>query len=301
MMMWVVLIVLAATTAVATVILMVYRRQIGKICRQLEFLEGHRTNMRIAGALPFHELNRLTDDINQAIDKSRQVEREAQQNESQLKEAIANLSHDIRTPLTSMDGYFQLLLQAESEEEREHYLAVIRSRLASLTDMLEELFTYTKLQNESYQLKMEDTDLGKLLLDTIFSFYDEFQRKSIEPRLDLCEERIIVRGNPEAIRRTLQNVIKNCLEHGGREISMEFCVKDGQAVFRCSNSVEDAGEVDVDKVFDRFYKADPARRGASAGLGLAIAKGLVEKMGGTIGARMDGNVFTVEIGFEIKG
>lgn len=104
-----------------------------------------------------------------------------------MKETITNLSHDIRTPLTSLDGYFQLLSQSESEEEQQHYIAVIQSRIISLKDMLEELFTYTKLQNESYEIALEPVDFGKCVFDTVFSFYDEFQKKGIKPEIDFCE------------------------------------------------------------------------------------------------------------------
>lgn len=137
-----------------------------------------------------------------------------------------------------MDGYFQLLTQSQSEEERQHYIAVIQSRIVSLKDMLEELFTYTKLQNETYELEIEPLDFGKSVFDTVFSFYDEFQRKGIEPQIDFCDGHLPILGNPEAIRRALQNIIKNALEHGQKQISFSLSVRDKQAVFRCRNDVK---------------------------------------------------------------
>ena len=100
-----------------------------------------------------------------------------------IKETVTNLSHDIRTPLTSLDGYFQLLSQAETPEEREHYIAVIRERISSLKWMPEELFTFTRLQDESYDLSLEQMDFGKCVYDTAFSFYDDFQRKGVRPEI----------------------------------------------------------------------------------------------------------------------
>ena len=118
--------IIATAVAVITIfIFFAYRRQVQKTCRQLAFLKNHQTNLRLTSDLPFHELNELVDGINDILDLSREIKKTAQQSEDSLKETITNLSHDIRTPLTSMDGYFQLLTQSQSEEERQHYIAVI--------------------------------------------------------------------------------------------------------------------------------------------------------------------------------
>ncbi len=293
---------IAATVAVIIVmgILISYRRQVKKICRQLAFLKEHQTNLRINAGLPFSELNELIDGINDTLDLSRKIQKESQQSENSLKETITNLSHDIRTPLTSMDGYFQLLAQSDSEEERQHYIDVIQSRITSLKDMLEELFTYTKLQNESYEMALESLDFGKCVFDTVFSFYDEFQKKGIEPQIDFCEGHIAVIGNHEAIRRALQNIIKNSLEHGQKKIVFELHRNNCQAIFRCMNDVESPNKIDMTQVFSRFYKADNARSNTSTGLGLSIAKGLIEKMGGTIKADLNENIFVIEIRFSVQ-
>lgn len=288
---------IAATAAavIVTVILIAYRRQVKTTCRHLAFLKKHKTNLRLGLSLPFSELNELVDGINEIIDQAREVERATQHSEDSLKETITNLSHDIRTPLTSMDGYFQLLAQSESEEERRHYIAIIQSRIGSLKDMLEEMFTYTKLQNNNYELSMEQIDFGKCVFDTVFSFYDDFQKKGIEPELDFQDGRMLINGNEEAVRRMLQNIIKNALDYGGSKIKLELLKEDSYTIFRCSNDVENAEEIDMSKVFVRFYKADTARTHSSTGLGLSIAKGLAERMGGTVTASMTESIFTIEV------
>lgn len=140
----------AATVVAACslLILILYRRQVKKTCRQLAFLREHTTNLRLTGGLPFSEWEELVDGVNAILDQAREGRRTAQREEAALKEAITHLSHDIRTPLTSLDGYFQLLLQSPSAEEQQRYSAVIQSRIASLRDMLEELFTYARLQDK---------------------------------------------------------------------------------------------------------------------------------------------------------
>lgn len=290
---------ITATVAaiIAILILNAYRRQVKKTCRQLTFLKENQTNLHLTSELPFQELYDLIDSINDVMDLSREMQNNSRQSEDSLKETITNLSHDIRTPLTSLDGYFQLLSQSTSEEERQHYIEVIQSRIASLKDLLEELFTYTKLQNENYVLALEMLDFGKCVFDTVFSFYDEFQRKSIEPQIDFCEDRLPMLGNLEATRRALQNIIKNALEHGQKQIVFITKSEEEQVIFRCMNDVENLDEIDMTQVFSRFYKADSARSSTSTGLGLSIAKGLVEKMGGSITAEINENLFCVEIRF----
>lgn len=279
-----------------------YYRQIKKINRQLDFMNRHSTAMRVSGQCFLPETGILVDRINASVDKSRLAEKEAKDRENELKETIASLSHDIRTPLTSMDGYFQLLTDAGTEEVRQHYISVIKLRIESLNSILEELFMYTKLQSESYEIPLEETDFGRCVFDTVFSFYDEFQKRGIEADVDFCDERLMTRGNTEALARALQNVIKNALEHGRDRISMTLCREENggksRAVFICSNSVKDACDIDISKVFNRFYKADSARSSASTGLGLSIAKDLVEKTGGEIAASFQDGEFSIEIRYE---
>ena len=155
------------------------------------------------------------DGVNAILDQAREGRRTAQREEAALKEAITHLSHDIRTPLTSLDGYFQLLLQSPSAEEQQRYSAVIQSRIASLRDMLEELFTYARLQDKEAPLALEPVDFAACVYDTVFAFYEDFQAKGLTPQADFCDGHLWVQGNGEALRRTVQNLVKNALEHGG--------------------------------------------------------------------------------------
>lgn len=290
---------IAATAMVVVLILLLisYRRQVKKTCRQLEFHNSHKTNLRLTSSLPFSELNELIDCINNLIDLSQDVERTSQKSEADLKEAITSLAHDIRTPLTSMDGYLQLLSQSQSEDERNHYLAVIQSRISVLKEMLEKLFTYTKLQSEAYTLELKPLDFGKCVRDTVFTFYDEFQNKEIIPEISFCEKPLQIMGNEEALHRAIQNLIKNALEHGNTSISLGLTCEKSEVVFCCSNDVQNPNEIDISKVFTQFYKADSARTHSSTGLGLFIAKGLVERMNGKIIADLQNSLFMVEIRF----
>lgn len=288
-----------AAAVILTVILLHLRDQIKKTRQQLEFMTQNQTNMRLTSDLPAGEFNRLIDSVNDIVDTSRKIQISSVSAEKNLKDAITNISHDIRTPLTSMDGYFQLLAQSDSIREREHYISIIRGRIESLKDMLEELFTYTKLQSDAFELEMDKTDLTKSVLDTLFTFYDEFKQRGFEPDVDIEEKHLYIFGNAEAIRRTVQNLLKNALEHGGNAIGFSLKAEDTKAVFTCSNDVSDPDNIDMSQIFTRFYKADTARTQSSTGLGLAIAKGLTEKSDGQISAKLEGNTFSVTVSYAL--
>ena len=286
-------------SGVLAALLILYRRQIKKICRQLSFLKKHRTNLRLNSDLPFPELNELNGRINEVLDQSRHIRRCCRDSEEALKETITSLSHDIRTPLTSLDGYFQLLAQSSSEEERLRYTTVIQSRITSLNAMLEELFTYTKLQNDQYELPLEQLDFSRCVCDTLFAFYGDFKSAGIEPETDFGEQALPVQLNEEAVRRILQNIVKNALEHGKNSLSLQLHKEGGQAVFRCRNTVENPDEIDMDQVSRRLYTKDPARSPTSNALGPSIARELAERMGGTLSAALNGPIFTVGLCFPL--
>ncbi len=276
-----------------------YRRQVKNTCRHLAFMEKNKTNLRLRGELDFRELNELADSVNQLLDDSDRLKHEVLQSGQELKDAITSISHDIRTPLTSLDGYFHLLSEAQTDEEREQYISVIRGRIDTLSCMLEELFTYTKLQNEQYSITLSKIDIKKCVLDTLFSFYNDIEERGITPEIDICEERVSIIGNTEAMGRIVQNIVKNALEHGSGELRISFGRSDGNVVFVCENSVDSPESIDISQVFRRFYRSDEARTKSSTGLGLAIAKGLAEKQGGTLTADLDGNMFRITAKFPL--
>ena len=224
---------------------------------------------------------------------------EYRQKDERLKEAIANLSHDIRTPLTSLSGYFDLLCDCEEEQDEERYQQIIRERIRTLETMLEELFTYTKLQNDAYVLELQKENITKIVCDNILSFYQEIKKRKIEPDIRVEEDNVWIWGNQTAAARIIQNIIRNALLHGSGGLEIRAGRENRIYSFECSNTVENPEEIDVEQVFTRFYKSDSARQAVSTGLGLAITKELAERMGGTICARLEGNCFCIRVEFEI--
>lgn len=291
-------VILAAAVIVLIAALLKIRAQLRDINEQLDFLYEKDTNMLLAIDTNLADIGRLKRNINRFLVQGHLRRREAVKKEQMISDTYTNLSHDIRTPLTSLDGYFQLLREEDDEKQQEHYISIIQERITSLKDMLEELFMFTKLKNDSFKLELSNCCVSRLLKQTVFSYYDEWKKQGMEPEISLCDETVFILANTQALRRVFQNIIKNALVHGQKRIRIEMKKPDDEVCILISNDVENPGEIDVSKAFERFYKADEARSVSSSGLGLSIAKELVERMGGQIRAELDGNRFGVKITFE---
>lgn len=278
---------------------MYYRRQVLRLSRQMAFINENRTQMLLTSDINYQEFSLLIREINKRIVEINALQSEFYRKENEIKEMMANISHDIRTPLTSLDGYFQLLADAKTDEERERYITIIKTRIESLNDMLEELFTYTKLQNEGYEPEFSKINFSKTVFDACFSFYDEFSVKGIEPKIDFSKEQLFINANEEAMRRVIQNVIKNAVVHGAKEVSFSLNRVGERAVFACSNRMSENDNIDLNRIFTRFYKADEARTKSSSGLGLAIAHDFTLKLGGSISAEINEGFFTIRISFDV--
>lgn len=279
-----------------TYFLVKMQRQIGDICRQLAFLMKHDSNMMITANMKTGGFEKLVSLLNELFQMRRKEQREFKEKEQMIADTYTNLSHDIRTPLTSLNGYFQLMESASAEEQK-HYMKVIQERIESLKEMLEELFMFTKLKNDSFVLELKICCINRILKNTIFSYYDDWSRRGISPEISLPEKQLYMEGNEAGLKRMLQNIIKNGMDHGQDKIKVQLFEREGKICLWICNEVTNPEEIDVSRVFQRFYKADGARSKNSSGLGLSIAQEFVLRMKGEIHAEISGNQFWVKMSF----
>lgn len=289
--------VLSVLILILICILISYKRQVKDICRQLRFLQECDSNMLITTEMKKGHIEELAELLNTLLKERKKERADYQKKEQMIADIYTNLSHDIRTPLTSLDGYFQLLEETQEENDRKRYIQIIQERIESLKEMLEELFTYTKLQNGTYELKLEPQNVGQILKETVFSYYDDWAEQGISPQFEITEEPVWIRGNKQALRRTIQNIIKNGLDHGNKEIRIQLSRNEKQMELVFQNKIEPGEQIDISRVFERFYKADKTRSKSSTGLGLSTAKGFVEKMHGEIAAEIKEDWFCIKISF----
>ncbi|HHV42456.1 MAG TPA: HAMP domain-containing histidine kinase [Clostridiaceae bacterium] len=282
-------------------------RHIKQIARQLDFLNQHDSRMQITSDVNLPPLNELVDNLNRLLRNNRNLQQRLKQEQINTMDTITGLSHDIRTPLASLDGYIQLLQESDDEKKFSHSLDIMSRRVNSLTQILDELFTYAKLQHEEYQLTLQELDFNQLLQQTLFAFYDDFAQNNIEPLLELPETPVMIKAQPEAVIRILQNIIKNVLDHGAGDVHLSLMTNANThspagkptVTLNCSNSLPEDAAPNPDEIFLQFYKGNPSRQKSSTGLGLSIARGLAEKMGATLEVEVKNKSFIVLLTFDL--
>ena len=195
--MYIVIGILAGIIILQFIIMWKYQRQVKDICRQLAFLMKHDSNMLIQREFDLGGIGTLSDRLNELLELQRKEKQRYQEKEALIADTYTNLSHDIRTPLTSLDGYFQLMEECENVEDQRRYLNIIHERIHSLNEMLEELFMFTKLKNESYSLELTPCCINRILKETVFSYYDDWVRRGIQPDIQITEELLSIAGNKQ--------------------------------------------------------------------------------------------------------
>lgn len=253
------------------------------------------TDARITVFSSDRTLISLADSLNKDIVLLREKELKYLQGDRELKEAIANVSHDLRTPLTAICGYLDLAKEESDKQKADKYLEIVRERAVALKNLTEELFAYTLTCGDSNAQKSEVVSIGAVLEDTLLGFYDVMSQKGITPVTDISSNTFECIADKSALVRIFENVISNALKHGDGDIEVKLC-EDGSVEF--SNCASKLNAVDVERLFDRFFTVENGRR--STGLGLSIAKNLTRSLGGEISAKLSGGRLTVKVTIPCK-
>lgn len=232
----------------------------------------------------------LANDINVELKELQKQKHRYIQGDKELKNAITNISHDLRTPLTTICGYLSLLDKEEKSEHIARQLSIIKNRTFALKQLVEELFRYTTIISNTENSVYTETVINNVLEDCISSYYAIFKEKGITPNINLCEQKIVRSVDKTALLRIFNNVIDNAIKYSEGDLTISL-FENGKIVF--SNHTSDLNEIQIGKLFDRFYTVNTARK--STGLGLSIAKALIEKMDGNISADYSNNVLSIII------
>lgn len=298
--MTILVIVLVVISLLTTFRLIQYRQQLKNINHQLRFIQCYESNLLLTTQLSSKQFNEMIGLLNQELLKQKNRSIDFQRQEKFVKESITNLAHDIRTPLTSLDGYFQLLIKSRDMEKKEGYIAIIKNRITTLTEMLEAICTYTKLQNNDYDISLSKIQVNQILFTNLFAYFPLFSEKKIEPIIDITEEPLSIMGDEATLSRVLSNIVKNSMDHGQGEIRISLQKEFHQVMIICQNGIRPEDSLDISKLFDRFYMSELSRNGQSTGLGLVIARELVKKMNGTIELSVNQTIFSATICFPIS-
>jgi signal transduction histidine kinase len=239
--------------------------------------------------------------INRLYEYRQQERIQYQRREMQIRREIENISHDLRTPLTSIIGYVELIQDLKiNETDIDDYLGIIYKRAKVLQGFIEDFYELSRIEGEDYPILYESIPVKPLLKEVLISYYQQLERKQIQVDIQLEESPCNIIADKIQLNRILNNLIQNALKYSQSFFIIKQYSMDGEAIILFQNDSPDLREQDIEHIFDRFYTADKSRQGQNTGLGLTIAKILVENMKGRINAALKDNVFTVELRWKIK-
>lgn len=277
-----------------------YRKQISHLREELEFLEKEDTNRLLSSFCAVGKTDEMIAAVNRLIRHYREEESRLKNENCIYRESITSISHDIRTPLTSAKGYLQMLRKEElPKEKKETYLWTVEQRLDHLTDLLNQLFEYARIEAGEMKLEPEILNAGNVFAETIALFYEDFVKKDCEPEVTITDKPCKIKADKHAFVRIVENLLKNALVHGIGGYQMSLTQEEGQCIIRVSNLTDSVESGDINQIFDRFYTTDQSRTKKTTGLGLAIVKRFATEMGGSAKAYLEGNRFTIEVSIPV--
>ncbi len=288
--------ILAVTALALGIKVLSMRRAARQILRELSEKLSEDTNTLICLSTSDRQMRRLAAELNRELRTLRAQRLRYRQGDRELKDAITNISHDLRTPLTAICGYLELMEREPLGDSAARYLERICQRTEAMKALTEELFRYSVVLSTAEDMTAEPVDLNAALEQAAADFYAALTGRGIQPVIRMPAQRVVRSLNRAALSRILSNLFSNALKYSDGDLEVTLTER-GEIAF--SNGARALDPVQVGRLFDRFFSLEAARN--ATGLGLAIAKTLVEKMDGTIAAGYENGRLTVTICFPAEG
>lgn len=267
-----------------------------KINSTLNDIKNKNFNQRIRLQTCNKNLKLISNNINNILDTFQNIQNTNVHLELSRKQLISNISHDLRTPLTSILGYTEMLETNKNlnEEEKQKYIHIISSKSNYLYSLLEDFFKLSKLDSNDVPLKIEKIDLNEKVKECIAIYYNDFTTKNITPEIKLSNFPLFIAGDTKSIDRILNNLFSNSLRYAKNYISIETKIRNSKIWVSIKNNGKGIPSCDLPYIFDRLYTPEPSRnlKYQGSGLGLCIAKTLIEKHNGQIYVESYPNSFT---------
>ena len=286
-------------SAVALFLLYKYlklRSELRKISDQLESLVEEDSEKMLDITFIDSELERLAGLFNRYNDKQRQIVASAMKDEEFLKDSVANISHDLRTPLTVILGHLQLLSRSELTKDQEERLDIIMNKAVRMKELVDTFYEYSLVTTSDTKLEPEKLNIHNMLTGLITENAPLMDKKGITPSIDLPEHSVYIISDKKAVERIFQNLITNAIRYSEGDISISLTEKKDKEISICiSNPIPSDSQLDPGRMFDRFYTGDSSRNSGGTGLGLAVVKELTEKLGGTVSADIEDHILDIKV------
>ncbi|MBU9738698.1 sensor histidine kinase [Diplocloster agilis] len=288
--------VLCGILTLITALLLVYICQMKKAVNEIgeEFADRVKTdtNTLIDVSSNDSSIRRLAADINVQLRLLRKDRHQYQHGDRELKETITNISHDLRTPLTAICGYLDLLKREETNEQVSRYLNMIRNRTQALKQLTEELFRYSVIMSVGEDNAAETVSINAVLEEVVAGFYGALRQKNIVPVISMPSAEVVRRLNRNALSRIFENIIGNAIKYSDQDLMITM---DQNGSISFTNTTKTLDPISAGKLFDRFFTVENGR--GSTGLGLSIAKILTEQLGGSIVSEYVKDQLTIRVIF----
>lgn len=263
--------------------------EIRNIIRDLEDITEKDTNILLTTSSGDKSIKSLVDSLNKELKKLLSIKREYSKGVFDVKNSAENIAHDIRTPLTVIKGYVDLLEEEDLSEEGKKCLEIIKGRTRYMKEMTDELFLSLSMKSRGV-LSLFDIDAKSVLEEALVSFYNEFKKKGMTPSIITPNDKVILKADSKALYRVYSNIISNALKYGEGEFNVEMDEK-GNTIF--SNYAPNMDSVEANKLLDRYYTISDAK--ASSGIGLSISNEILQEMGGELKVRLDNKRLYISI------
>lgn len=266
-----------------------WKRQICEITKQIS------ENKKLRISLSNKQIEKFAGIINERNELEQKTKIKIIQEKEQLKHSIANISHDLRTPLTSIQGYLTLLKDCEDKEEQEHYFSVIQAKTDYLTELLQIFYDLSLIESDDYILGIEKIDVNRIVTDCLIDKYNEL--KELTPTIKIENAPVWIIGNAVACKRIIDNLVTNAIRYSDDYIEI---VMDADGIFTVKNTTSELKNIDVNILFQKFYTVDTSRSNGNTGLGLYIVKELLNKIeGGIKEISYKNNILTISVYFKL--
>ncbi|MER2106839.1 MAG: ATP-binding protein [Solibacillus sp.] len=266
----------------------VENREIDYVEKKLHKILENKTDEQVLLITSNRQLQLLLIQINQLLEHNQKTGANFHQIERSMRKMLANISHDLKTPLTVILGYTEIILSDKNikQEKKEALLQTVNLKTFEVLDLIHRFFELVKLESDDHNLEMSKIEIGEICRKKILEYYEILIVKEFDVTIDIPEDQIFVWGNTEALERILNNLISNAIKYGfdGQMLGMKVRATDDHVYIEVIDQGQGIHEVDKDRVFERLYTMEDSRnkQNQGSGLGLTITKRLVEQLGGRI-------------------
>ena len=276
-----VIIILIIVIIILLTYLFLYHNEIKHISKEIDIIKDLNSNTLIHSKYNLKIINNLIYKINNLLTESKNIKIDYGNKNKSLMKMMTNISHDLRTPLTSALGYIDIILKSDlSEEEKKRDLITIEKRLRRLEELINSFFEFSKIISINKRPTLEKINLISVLEESVIAFYDDYKKNNREILLDCNQRKIIINSNKMLLTRIFENLIGNAYKHSNSDLSIKVEIANKVKIIFSNELLDD--DVDVDKIFDEFYTVDISRTKEGTGLGLAIAKEFTRQLNGKI-------------------